>query len=198
MTETLATFLAVLSLWCLSRFDAARTCFNAAMAGGAIGLAVLCRPTFLPWLVLVGLVMLLICGGPPIVNPKSKIHNLPSFSSRVINVAGLAVVAGAVISPWAIRNYLSFCKPIVTKTHGGYTFYLGNNASFYDWLVHNDNGLPWDARELQAQLWSKWASQPGWFRRSEPEFDDFCYRAAAQTINSDRSLFWRACAYRLG
>src|SRR4029079_19530514 len=59
MTETLATSLTILSLWCLARFDAIRSWFNAALAGGAIGLAVLCRPTFLPWLALVAVGMLL-------------------------------------------------------------------------------------------------------------------------------------------
>src|SRR5262249_21283057 len=53
MTETLATSLALLSLWCLVRFDAQRSWFNAGLAGGAIGLAILCRPAFLPWLGLI-------------------------------------------------------------------------------------------------------------------------------------------------
>src|SRR5439155_18166700 len=72
MTETLAAFLAILSLWCLARFDVSRSWFNAALAGGAIGLAVLCRPTFLPWLGLVGVGMLLVRGGP---NFKLQISN---------------------------------------------------------------------------------------------------------------------------
>ena len=46
MTETLAAFLAILALWCLARFDGQRSWFNAGLAGGAMGLAVLCRPTF--------------------------------------------------------------------------------------------------------------------------------------------------------
>src|SRR5262245_51173109 len=62
MTETLATFLAILSLWCLAKFDENRSWFSAGLAGGVIGLATLCRPTFLPWLVLVGLVMVVVRG----------------------------------------------------------------------------------------------------------------------------------------
>ena len=59
MTETLATFLAVLALWCLARFHDHRYWWNAGLAGGAIGLAVLCRPTFLPWLGLVAVAMVI-------------------------------------------------------------------------------------------------------------------------------------------
>ena len=62
MTETLATFLAVLSLWCLARFDSQRSWFNAGLVGGAMGLAVLCRPTFLPWVGVVASGMLLVRG----------------------------------------------------------------------------------------------------------------------------------------
>src|SRR5204863_10063335 len=104
VTETLAAFLAILSLWCLARFDAARTPFNAALAGGAIGLAVLCRPTFLPWLGLVGMTMLLVRGGPALKSQISnfKFGNLPWL---LANLAGLAIIAAAVMSPWAIRNY---------------------------------------------------------------------------------------------
>ena len=55
MTETMATFLAILALWSLVRFTRIiPDWWNAALAGGAIGLAALSRPTFLPWLGLVG------------------------------------------------------------------------------------------------------------------------------------------------
>src|SRR5205823_12120160 len=64
MTETLAAFLAILALWCLWRLDAARSWFNAGLAGGAIGVAVLCRPTFLPWLGMVGVAMPVVRGRP--------------------------------------------------------------------------------------------------------------------------------------
>jgi hypothetical protein len=52
MTETLATFLAVLALYALTHHERNRTVVTATVAGAAAGLAVLCRPTFLPWLCL--------------------------------------------------------------------------------------------------------------------------------------------------
>ncbi|MCI0357129.1 MAG: hypothetical protein L0211_01420, partial [Planctomycetaceae bacterium] len=79
MTETLATFLAILVLWCLARVagtlrvpsapNGTRSVpttgwWNAGLVGGAIGLAALCRPTFLPWLGLVGGVETVVHVGP--------------------------------------------------------------------------------------------------------------------------------------
>src|SRR5262249_51654534 len=137
MTETLAAVLAILSLWCLARFTAARSAFNAALAGGAVGLAVLCRPAFLPWLVLVGATMLLIRGKSQ--TSEQRWWHDPGW--RAANVAGLLVGAATVISPWAVRNYRVFGKPVLTTTHGGYTFYLANNRGFYEWLSSDKSGL---------------------------------------------------------
>ncbi|HTN77740.1 MAG TPA: glycosyltransferase family 39 protein, partial [Pirellulaceae bacterium] len=62
MTETLATLLAVVGLWQLTRFSQRRSCLNALLSGAALGLAVLCRPTFLPWAGLVVLTVLATSG----------------------------------------------------------------------------------------------------------------------------------------
>ncbi|HEY2410842.1 MAG TPA: hypothetical protein VGI40_01285 [Pirellulaceae bacterium] len=197
MTETLAAFLAILSLWCLARFDAARTPFNAAMAGGAIGLAVLCRPTFLPWLGLIAVTMLFLHGGPAFKSqiPNLKFGNLPW---RVANVAGLTIIAAAVMSPWAIRNYRVFGKPMVTTTHGGYTLLLGNNEFFYKWLRDREQDSPWDSALLDEDLYFQWALwwmvQP---RDQETTYDAFCYRLARTAIRKEPSQFALACAYRI-
>jgi hypothetical protein len=160
MTETLATFLAILGLWCLARFDGSRSWFNAALTGGAIGLAVLCRPTFLPWLGLVGLVTLAVRGRNSVFRiQNSELKNagrlellLSTFGWRLANLAALGIVASAVIAPWAIRNEQTFGKPIVTTTHGGYTLYLGNNESFYEYVMKGDFDLPWDVNSLQPTV----------------------------------------------
>lgn len=146
MTETLAAFLAILSLWCLARFDAHRTWFSAALAGGAIGLAILCRPTFLPWLGLVAVVVLVVQG---------KKSWFAGFGWRAVNVLALSFAAAAIISPWAIRNYQVFHKSVVTTTHGGYTLYLGNNPSFYGYLEKGSINLPWDASSLKPYVFPK-------------------------------------------
>jgi hypothetical protein len=137
MTETLAAFLSMLALWCLARYSDHHYWWNAGLAGGAIGLAALCRPTFLPWLGLVA-------GAMVISDFRFQISDWKIPGLRALaNVAALAVVAAAVISPWAYRNYKEFGKPILTTTHGGYTLLLGNNDWFYDWLESGPADLPW-------------------------------------------------------
>ena len=49
MTETLATLLAALGLYCLVRLGDPPGIVSSLLAGGALALAALCRPTFLPW-----------------------------------------------------------------------------------------------------------------------------------------------------
>jgi hypothetical protein len=203
MTETLAAFLAILSLWCLVRFDAARTPFNAAMAGGAIGLAVLCRPTFLPWLALVAVAVLLLRGGLTQGHVRNNVTKqkpqllFPEIARRLVNVTALLAGAAAIISPWAIRNYREFGKPLITTTHGGYTLYLGNNDSFYTWLTQDRSGLPWDARGFDLSLWRPWSFRAP-VEHKEFAIDEYCYRNAFQTIRRQPAVFAQASAYRLG
>jgi hypothetical protein len=205
MTETLTAFLAILSLWCLARFDAARSWFNAALAGGAIGLAVLCRPTFLPWLGLVGVGMLLVRGR----NSEFRMQNserqlqrsLGDIRWRFVNFAGLAVAAAAVVSPWPIRNYRVFGEPIVTSTHGGYTFLLGNNFYFYRWLKEPGVESVWKARELEQNINVRVPSiaegTKVFLLHNEPTMDRRLYREASQWIQRDPVMFTEACAYRV-
>jgi len=196
MTETLAAFLAVLGLWCLARFDGCRSWFNAALAGGAIGFAVLCRPAFLPWLGLVGLGMLLVRGGPAI-GFQFSVFSWRQLSWRVLNVAALAVVSAAVISPWMIRNYRVFGKPVATTTHGGYTLLLGNNYDFYSYLRSGDTSLPW--QPLSGSLFQDQRGDHLTTRGSafELELDKACYEFATDAISDEFDSFVRACLYRL-
>jgi len=197
MTETLAAFLAVLSLWCLARFDGQRSWFNAGLAGGAMGLAVLCRPTFLPWVGLVGIGMLLVRGR--IANCKLQITNCKFAWSdvgwRVANCAALMVVAGMVVSPWVIRNQRVFGKPIVTTTHGGYTLLLGNNDPFYEWLVNDRSGVPWNVDD-EPRRFMEYIEQRG--PAAEVVIDAWNYEDAFVFISANPQRFVMACAYRLG
>jgi hypothetical protein len=203
MTETLAAFLAILSLWCLARFDGARTPFNAAMAGGAIGLAVLCRPTFLPWLVLVGLGMMVVRSR----NSECRMQNaelgwLSEIGVRVANFAVLLFVVAMVVSPWGIRNYRVFGKPIMTTTHGGYTLLLGNNGSFYQWLQSGNRDVPWNdlagALLISPHPSTVLAVPPPPGEGTEMDTDTHYYKDAKEWIRSDPKNFVRACFYRVG
>jgi hypothetical protein len=195
MTETLATFLAILSLGCLARFDRSRTPFNAAMAGGAIGLAVLCRPTFLPWLALVAVAMLLVQAQT--IGKKSPRGWISIAASRLSNLGGLLLGAAAIVSPWVVRNYREWGKPLVTTTHGGYTFYLGNNDLFYRWLMDPEARLPWDATAFNYQLWAQFRIPGTSIENREFKFDENCYRRARETIQQHPDIFAAACGYRL-
>ncbi len=195
MTETLAAFLAILSLWCLARFDASRSWFNAALAGGAIGLAVLCRPTFLPWLgMVVG--MLVVRGGP---DWKLQIANrkLKNIGWRLANLVGLIVAAAAVMSPWAIRNDRVFGKPILTTTHGGYTLYLANNPEFYSYLRGGRWETPWAAPHGFAYDLPLIFGGPIPPEYRELLWDRFLYGEAEDTIREQPSTFLFSCCYRI-
>ena len=57
MTETLAALLAVVSLACLSGASERPTPWRLAATGACLALAILCRPTFLPWTLAAALVL---------------------------------------------------------------------------------------------------------------------------------------------
>jgi len=196
MTETLAAFLAILALWCLARFDAARSWFNAALAGGAIGLAVLCRPTFLPWLGLVAVAMLVVRGGSDFKSQISYLK-LENVAWRVANLAALIVAAAAVISPWAIRNYRLFGKPMITTTHGGYTLYLANNPAFYNYLRGGKLELPWIPGSGFAYDLPLIFGGPLPPEQRELLWDRFLYGEAQDTIRDEPSMFAFSCFYRI-
>jgi hypothetical protein len=204
MTETLAAFLAILSLWCLARFDTSRSWFNASLAGGAIGLGILCRPTFLPWLMLVAVVIIILR------HPRGQMKEQSTDSPwigfvgrRIANVAALAIASAVIITPWPVRNLRVLGEPIVTTTHGGYTLLLGNNDAFYRWLINDKSGIPWNVGNepgtalylRQADAMDDMTRRTG--RTAELGIDRDCYRDAYQSIAAAPHLFLYSCAYRL-
>jgi hypothetical protein len=205
MTETLAAFLAILALWCLARFDAARSWFNAALAGGAMGLAVLCRPTFLPWLLFVAVTMLFLRAWKWETNRRHAwssslgwAHLWLRFGFRVSNALGLLIAAAAMMSPWTIRNYRVFGKPIVTTTHGGYTLLLANNPSFYLWLANSESSsLPWPSKQFDQRLETHFNLVD---LMADVNFEEYrdrtCYRMARSAIGNEPTMFLRAGLYR--
>jgi hypothetical protein len=188
MTETLATLLGALCLWSLARFHSAPNLANAGLAGAMIGMAILCRPTFLPWLLPVALVMAWNSGGR---------------QSKVLHVAALIGCTAVVLAPWTVRNYRVFGKPIATTTHGGYTLLLGNNESYYAWVREGKPIAAWDARSLKdGQAYVK-ASSQNWddhyqkTQRAELVYDAACYEEAQRTIRRQPVLFVGLSAYRI-
>ena len=195
MTETPATFLAALAVWCLVRFHDHRYWWNAGLAGGAIGLAVLCRPTFLPWLGLVALAMLM------------SDRKTPGVGRHLPAAVAVAIAAAGVMSPWPIRNQRQFGEPMLTTTHGGYTLWLGNNASFFAWRRSGSDRL-WHPRQDRAQESSIAAMRNSLLlglrensdkasRPMEMIEDRFRYDLAMKAIRADPGAFALACLYRV-
>ncbi|MHC4402924.1 MAG: ArnT family glycosyltransferase [Planctomycetota bacterium] len=180
MTETTAAFLAVLSLTCLTVACERPSIRNAVLSGGCLALAALCRPTFLPLILIAGFV-------------------LPAFAGTWPNrlrVAGAFAAAGlAVLAPWVARNQRQLGRPIVATTHGGYTLLLGNNPSFYDYLHTGGWGTVWDA-EAFHRSWE--ARITGGRVADELRNDRLAYNLAWQAIRRQPGTFFYSCLVRVG
>jgi 4-amino-4-deoxy-L-arabinose transferase-like glycosyltransferase len=184
MTETLAALLAVLALLAITR--SARECSlrRALLCGALLGLCVLCRPTFLVWLLGVAIVFPLACDG----------------RRRLLRTAALAVAAAAVLAPWAIRNQIVFGWPVIITSHGGRTLLLANNPEFYEYLRAAPWGSTWDAKEFNREwkLQQDLIETPIGLAVDELEDDRRSYALAWQNIKREPAMFAYACLVRIG
>ena len=184
MTETLATFLATATLAALAWMREKPSLATTLAAGGAAGLAILCRPTFLPWVALVGLLLIFV--------EHAQRFRLPA---RIAFFASFVGGVGIVLAPWAIRNIVQFGNPIVTTTHGGYTLLLANNPSFYDYLRSDPWGSVWNGDEINR--W--WANEvPHTTPEEDLRADQIAYARAEETIRQQPSMFCWSCMVRMG
>jgi 4-amino-4-deoxy-L-arabinose transferase-like glycosyltransferase len=207
MTETLATLLAVLGLWQATRFHQRRTLGNAIGVGVVVGLAALCRPTFLLWALPLSVVVL--CWQL-------------SWPRRIALATALSLGVLAAMSPWVIRNYRTFRVVKFTTTHGGYTLWLANNPDYYDWL-RSGKGTAWpgptedeqvaeayklgkfflfstDQPERIDRAWHRWSQEGRHFDFTTLEFDadaEFKDRAW-ETIRAQPGTFVYASLLRVG
>ena len=112
LTETLYILLLVASVFLLSRTVEQPQKHRLLASGILLGLTVLCRPSTIIFLVFLfgGLIFSPIWSG-----------------SKVKNIAILFLLAILTISPWSIRNYLTFRQFVPLTTMGGHTFWEGNN-----------------------------------------------------------------------
>ena len=186
MTETLATLLAAVAVYAWLRLlDRPGTAW-AAVVGVIVGLAGLCRPTFLPWLAMLLVVLLFYVRRGP-----SKVGNLGA-RARLGFLIG--VCALLVLSPWMARNYFVLGRPIITTTHGGYTLLLGNNPVYYRYLKDGDHSLPWPADDPQFQVILPQPAPPA---ANELEYDARTKRLAREAIQAQPTMFARASADRV-
>ena len=203
MTETLATLTAVGGLLMLTRFAERPTPWLAACTGASLGVATLCRPTFLPWTFLCVL----------------AVAALPSFRSRRwANVLAMTAGTCVLLTPWGVRNYVQLGQFQVTTTHGGYTLLLGNNPSYYGFLRERGSHEVWSSLEWE-QCWQQRdvlddPQDPRWSEllinspshpaptetgaaRSEVEEDRFAYALAGRFIREQPRTFAYACLVRI-
>lgn len=191
MTETLATTLALVALLALTRMTDDASWKVCLAAGAALGLATLCRPTFLIWAGLAGLWLLVRW----------------RWSTGILSATLMLVGCTVILAPWVIRNQIVMGHPIIATTHGGYTLLLGNNRPFYEHLRTARLGSVWDARELlplvDATLARDTASvndsdQLGAPPHSEIVADQRLYELARETIGDELAMFAYASLIRVG
>jgi hypothetical protein len=158
-----------------------------------IGTAILCRPTFLVWAVFV----------------VTALGAIDIFQRRIPGRAmllglGLAVV----VSPWLARNWAVLGEPIVTTTHGGYTFYRANNPLYYEHLRTSPWGTAWNTDQFD-ELWraqmsrklpaltsgNQNATSTG--KPTEVLLDQISYEAGLDTIRNEPGMFVYASVVRL-
>jgi 4-amino-4-deoxy-L-arabinose transferase-like glycosyltransferase len=188
MTETLATFLVALGLLFLARYSDDPTAWHVALAGAILGLAALCRPTFYVWLVVCAFAVFLSVSG------RLRCASL---------VLAFCLSAAAVVAPWAARNYRVYGRPIVSTTHGGYTFRLGNNAEFYEHLRREPFGTTWqrpwtNELSLYASIFADNRFKIANSEQQELVKDELFYEDAFQTIREQPGMFAYSCLIRVG
>jgi hypothetical protein len=198
MTETLFTFL-VIALVAVATprvqpvadSNPRGIVIRALVVGILFGACALCRPTIWPTVLLVAAWCLW------------RMLRTPDDRRRLI-VTGLAaaLACGAVVAPWALRNWKILGSPVVTTTHGGYTLLLGNNADFFRDVASRPLSEVWRDREPDQ-------FQQAWFTRLIADRDreigssadeltqnQWMYQQAYKSIRAEPRLFLRACALR--
>ena len=199
MTETLATFLAVLSIWRVAKLLDHPGLLNGLLTAIAFGLAGYCRPTFYVYALLT-LVLLLFT-------------LQTSLAKRLMTTFAMGCVVLFTLSPWVYRNYQLFDKPVLATTHGGYTLLLGNNPlyyqqakqqldnsdSIYEAQAFDEGVLRFNVSEDPGfDFWSAEASlKEAIISRNEVERDAFCYAVAFHHIRANQVSFAHGCLTRL-
>ncbi len=88
-------------------------------AGLILGLCMLARPTALGITVWIVAFVLVFGGG--------------SLGGRVLRAAAILALIGLAVMPWGVRNHRVLGKWLFTTTHGGVTFYQGNNEAVLEY-----------------------------------------------------------------
>ncbi|HCS51396.1 MAG TPA: hypothetical protein DIW81_07345 [Planctomycetaceae bacterium] len=192
MTEV--TFTMLVALTTLLWLRVPKSLFSTIICGIAFGITTLCRPSIwpmLPVIVVLGFLAEWIA--------SSKTARRSSIPVRAIVVGLFAFLT---VLPWGLRNYYELGHFKITTTHGGYTFLLGNNATFFEAVLHKPLGTTWGDYPVDHPL-----SQTNWYRdltdqlnqqglKSEFERDRAQYEIAFSEIQQDPTSFCQAILLR--
>ena len=108
--ETLAIFFFTAMTASVLYLSLRPTAWRAVLLGVVIGTATLCKATFLPFIIIIPLLL-------SILKPKKL---------RSAYVLLVFVVGAGVVTPWSIRNYALTGKIIPVAAMTGYNFYVGD------------------------------------------------------------------------
>jgi len=168
LTENLYIVLLLLAVRVLPRLDAEGPPVSRWFYGAVLlALAALTRPTGLPVVLWVGAAVLLFGGG--------------EISTRIAEVAVVGLVTVALLLPWAFRNQVTFGSWVGLTTHGGITFYQGNNERIVDVPHYRGGVAPLDMLPHYDQL----------ARLDEGARDDYAYRLGKEFVRSHAAMMPR-------
>ncbi len=147
--------------------------FGACGAGGILlGLASLARPNAFPFAVFAACAFALFGAG--------------ARGARIAKSALLLAAVFAALAPWAARNERRLGAPVLFTTHGGITFYQGNNRIAFDEPTYRGTVAPL-------------AALPGWDRikgMGEVEGDTEARRLGTEFVRENPGRFIRMAGWR--
>jgi hypothetical protein len=197
MTEITCTFLASLLLWagvivqarvCDGAACRKRTGLAAFCLGVLFGLAVLSRPTFWAWGILIA---------PASIarSARDRSHMKSQLIASICACAGLVMT----VAPWTVRNAAALGEPVVTTTHGGYTLLLANNPVYWKEVVLAPAPTTWSGGSLDA--WQRSLEEQmaadGIAYDDELARDRWMKARAIEQIRHHPALFVRSGLYRV-
>lgn len=114
MPTALEVFTFTAAIYCFSRYERSRSTLSLMLAGFALALAALARPTILSFLIVLPLWFWLVDKGQ-------------RWKNVVTKMAWVILPMIIVILPVTIRNYMIESDLVLISSQGGANFYIGNN-----------------------------------------------------------------------
>lgn len=163
LTENLYIILLLVFLLVIPRPASIVSPQTALVAGLLLALAVLARPTgftLAEW-----------------VLGAYLLFGVGSIPQRLARGGLLAAVVLVMLIPWTVRNYRTLGRPIVFTSHGGITFYQGNNPRVLEIPQYRGSVAPLDQLPEHERL----------SRMTQLERDDAAWALGKQFLRENKS-----------